>query len=109
MIFIGNLCETQLGNRCTGASPADIRKNDYFQHPQPDKIYFIVFNFADIIRGAEVVLLTHNFPGRATTVGGPPQKEFLRALLLIFVKHYMNMLDPQRLVKQQADCLLTGL
>ena len=50
----------------------------------------------------------HNFPARATTVGGPPQKELLRARLLIFVKFYVNMLDPQRLVKQQADCLLAG-
>jgi len=72
--------------------PADVRRNTYFQHRQPDQINFIVFNFSGIIRRAKVVLLAHNFPERATTVGGPPQKEFLRARLLIFVKLYVNML-----------------
>jgi len=57
---------------------------------------------------AEVILLAHNFPARATAIGEPPQKKLLRALLLMFVKHWMITLDPQRLVKQQPDCLLTG-
>jgi acyl-CoA synthetase (AMP-forming)/AMP-acid ligase II len=53
---------------------------------QPDKINFIVFDFSGITWRAKGVLLAHNFPARATTVGGPPQKKLLGARLLIFVK-----------------------
>ncbi|MFP5213328.1 MAG: hypothetical protein ACLGPL_08100 [Acidobacteriota bacterium] len=87
--------------------PPDIRRNTQFQHRQPGKINFIVFNLKGILRRVKVILLAHDFPVRATVVGGPPHKELLGALVLFFLKHQVNALDPQRLAKQEPDSLRT--
>ena len=59
---LGALAVTLALGKATGVSPAHVRGNAYSQHSQPDKVNFIVFNFAGIIRRAKVVLLAYDFP-----------------------------------------------